>query len=210
MGALVAVKAIVVRTSDVKPQLVLATYTCEVCGCENYQEVSSKEFSPLVNCTSRKCKESKSNGKLTFHSGASKFVSYQELKIQETSDQLIEGSIPRTFQIQLYSDLVKQASPGDVVEIQGILLPNRREQLRNKSDIIFDAYIEAHKIVREKKKYVEFAITAKQLDEIESIRHQFTDYELFGRLANSIAPEIFGLETVKKALLLLMVGGVSK
>jgi DNA replication licensing factor MCM7 len=33
---------------------------------------------------------------------------------------------------------------------------------------------------------------------------------LFARLANSIAPEIFGLETVKKALLLLMVGGVTK
>jgi DNA replicative helicase MCM subunit Mcm2 (Cdc46/Mcm family) len=36
-----------------------------------------------------------------FHSSASKFISYQELKIQETSDQLIEGSIPRSFHVQL-------------------------------------------------------------------------------------------------------------
>lgn len=34
--------------------------------------------------------------------------------------------------------------------------------------------------------------------------------KLFTKLAKSIAPEIFGLENVKKALLLLMAGGVTK
>lgn len=188
MGSLIACNAIVVRTSDVKPMLVMATYTCEVCGCENYQSVTSKEFNPLVNCTSRKCKESKSNGKLTFNTGSSKFISQQELKIQETSEQLNEGSIPRTFHVQLFGELVKKASPGDVVEIQGILLPNRRDQMRHRTDIIFDAYIEAHKITREKKKYVGLNIGGAQLDEIEKIRYQLTDDELFTRLANSIAP----------------------
>ena len=33
---------------------------------------------------------------------------------------------------------------------------------------------------------------------------------MYDRLASSIAPEIFGHEDVKKALLLLMVGGVTK
>jgi DNA replication licensing factor MCM7 len=33
---------------------------------------------------------------------------------------------------------------------------------------------------------------------------------LFKRLAASIAPEIYGMEHVKKALLLLMAGGVTK
>lgn len=145
-----------------------------------------------------------------FQSSSSKFISYQELKIQETSDQLIEGSIPRTFHVQLLGELVKTASPGDVVEIQGILLPDKRNHMRHKADVIFDAYIEAHKIVREKKKYVEYNITASQLEEITSISGQYPDRELFTKLANSIAPEIFGLETVKKALLLLMIGGVSK
>lgn len=34
--------------------------------------------------------------------------------------------------------------------------------------------------------------------------------DVYDRLANSLAPEIFGHEDVKKALLLLMVGGVTK
>ena len=36
------------------------------------------------------------------------------------------------------------------------------------------------------------------------------DYQLYERLASSICPEIFGMDEVKKALLLLMVGGVTK
>lgn len=37
-----------------------------------------------------------------------------------------------------------------------------------------------------------------------------SDIHLYTRLANSICPEIFGMDEVKKALLLLMVGGVTK
>lgn len=33
---------------------------------------------------------------------------------------------------------------------------------------------------------------------------------MFSKLARSIAPELYGLENVKKALLLLMVGGITK
>lgn len=57
---------------------------------------------------------------------------------------------------------------------------------------------------------MEFALTGKQIDDINEIRYQSTDSELYSKLANSIAPEIFGMESVKKALLLLMVGGVGK
>ena len=34
--------------------------------------------------------------------------------------------------------------------------------------------------------------------------------QLYTRLASSICPEIFGMDEVKKALLLLMIGGVTK
>lgn len=32
MGCLVTIKAIVLRATEVKPELVVATYTCDVCG----------------------------------------------------------------------------------------------------------------------------------------------------------------------------------
>lgn len=36
IGALVIVKAIVVRASEVKPEIAVATFACDICGCENY------------------------------------------------------------------------------------------------------------------------------------------------------------------------------
>ena len=41
IGHLVKVKGMVTRASDVKPQITVCTYTCEVCGSEIFQDVSS-------------------------------------------------------------------------------------------------------------------------------------------------------------------------
>ena len=62
--------------------MVTATYSCDACGSENYQNVYGRDFTPLTDCTSKRCKDNKMNGKLTFISGSSKFNAFQELKIQ--------------------------------------------------------------------------------------------------------------------------------
>jgi DNA replication licensing factor MCM7 len=51
----VVVKAIVVRVSEIKPQIVVATYACDICGCENYLEVVDNNYKPLDKCMSKKC-----------------------------------------------------------------------------------------------------------------------------------------------------------
>lgn len=40
IGKLVSVKGIVTRATEVKPMMVVATYTCDTCGNETYQPVS--------------------------------------------------------------------------------------------------------------------------------------------------------------------------
>lgn len=47
------------------------------------------------------------------------------------------------------------------------------------------------------------ALTEEELAEL-------ADDDLYGRMARSLAPEIYGHEDVKKALLLLLVGGVDR
>lgn len=39
VGKLVTVRGIVTRVSEVKPRMVVATYTCDQCGAETYQPV---------------------------------------------------------------------------------------------------------------------------------------------------------------------------
>jgi len=39
MGKLVTVRGVVTRSTEVKPMMVVATYTCDQCGAETYQPV---------------------------------------------------------------------------------------------------------------------------------------------------------------------------
>ena len=97
------------------------------------------------------------NGKLSFLSGHSKFKCYQQLRIQETPDQLKQGKIQRNFSIKVRGHLVKQATPGDVIMVQGILLPRKKTDYN--ADLAFTLHLVASKIVRQKKKYVEMNLS---------------------------------------------------
>ena len=123
LGSLVTVKAMVVRVSDVRPLITVATYSCDACGFENYQLVLGKIFTPLTECTSTKCVQNKVRGKLTFNPSSSKFVPHQELKIQELTDQLPKGAIPRAFTVEVRGDTnIRQCTPGDQITLQGYRL----------------------------------------------------------------------------------------
>lgn len=86
IGNLVNFKGIVTRASDIKPSAEVVTYSCESCGYEAYQTITGREFNPLIDCPSKKCRENKVKGNLFMQNRGSKFSCYQELKIQEPAD----------------------------------------------------------------------------------------------------------------------------
>lgn len=61
-------------------------------------------------------------------------------------------------------------------------------------------------------------VCLNNVDTVDDSNAELTDEELgllmqddfYNKLASSLAPEIYGLEDVKKALLLLLVGGTDK
>jgi DNA replication licensing factor MCM7 len=205
IGSLVNVRAIVVRITEVKPLIQVACYVCESCGCEIYQSVQRRIYTPTIECPSNICKTNNSKGKVTPNFAVSKFTPYQELKIQETSDQTPQGSIPRSFTVQCRGALTRQCTPGDIINLSGIYLPKINDsQVMFKDALVHDTYIEACKIVQEKKKYCELYLSNETIDEVQQESRLDSTYR---KLAISICPEIFGLENVKKALLLQMVSG---
>ena len=76
IGALVCVRGIVTRCSDVKPAMQVAVYACEACGNEVYQVVHGKEFTPLSQCPSQKCEKNQVKGNLNLQIKQSKFVAF--------------------------------------------------------------------------------------------------------------------------------------
>merc|ERR1719158_447792 len=91
VGSLVQMQVLVVRVSPVKPKLEIATYHCEECEAEIFQEVDNETYTPLIECQSAKCKENQKMGKVQMRIRCSKFVRYQEVKVQEMSEHVPEG-----------------------------------------------------------------------------------------------------------------------
>ena len=76
-----------------------------------------------------------------------------------------------------------------------------------RAGLLTDTYLECHYIQQQKKQYNEMETSPAILAAIEHLKR---DPALYTKLAASIAPEIYGHEDVKKTLLLLLVGGVTK
>ncbi|CAJ2501234.1 Uu.00g040870.m01.CDS01 [Anthostomella pinea] len=208
LGHLITIRGIATRVSDVKPIVQVGAYTCDRCGCEIFQPVADRSYSPLTNCPSEECKQNQSKGQLFQSSRASKFLPFQEVKVQEMAEQVPIGQIPRTLTVMCYGSAVRQINPGDVVDVSGIFLPTPYTGFKAmRAGLLTDTYIEAHHIVQHKKAYEEMVIDEKLLRRIGTFSQSGAVYEM---LAKSIAPEIFGHLDVKKALLLLLVGGVTK
>lgn len=68
---------------SIQPMMVVATYTCDRCGAETYQPVNSLHFLPVSDCPSEDCRVNKAGGRLHLQTRGSKFVKFQEIKIQE-------------------------------------------------------------------------------------------------------------------------------
>uniref|UniRef100_H2Z691 DNA replication licensing factor MCM7 n=1 Tax=Ciona savignyi TaxID=51511 RepID=H2Z691_CIOSA len=180
IGKLSTVRGIVIRATDIKPMMCVATYTCDRCGGETYQPISSPTFMPLIVCPSEDCQTNRSGGRLCLQNRGSKFIKFQEIKIQEHSDMVPVGNIPRSLTIYCRGETTGQASAGDHISITGVFLPMLKIGFRQmQQGLLTDSYMEAYD-------------------------------DFYDKLANSIAPEIYGHEDIKKALLLLLVGGVDR
>lgn len=110
--------------------------------------------------------------------------------------------------IHVHGSLTRQMNPGDIVHLGGIFLPipyTGYQAIR--AGLLTDTFLEANHIHQLKKQYSEMELTPNIIREIDQLS---TDPQLYGKLAQSIAPEIYGHLDVKKALLLLLVGGVTK
>lgn len=208
LGALVAINAIVVRTTDVKPFIKVACYACDTCGYETYQIINSKVYMPLVDCPSKVCKDNQTRGKMYQQTRLSKFLSIQEIRIQEPTDQVPVGHVPRSITVIALGGCTKQCAPGDSITIHGIYLPNVSTGRTNYNRIAHETYIEAFRITKHKLSYKDTSISDDMISLITRQKEKTPD--IYSALAKSIAPAIYGMEDIKKALLLLLVGGVDK
>jgi len=201
LGTLVSVSGIISKTSLVQPKMEIAQYECKACLGSTMQMVEGDSFTPLKECNTPTCETNKTAA-LELDISRSKFIAFQECKIQENADEVPTGSVPRSMTLHITGDLCRKVVQGDFVTISGTY---NIMKLAGPSFIGTQSiqFLLAHSITKHKQGYKDTEDDA--MDEQISAMREVPD--LYGRLADSIAPEIFGLHDVKKALLLALIGG---
>ena len=99
------------------------------------------------------------------------------------------------------------------MQVTGVYMPSPYHGFRARlaGGLTHDTHIEAYKIVKDKQNFREFMLSDEMMGKVNEIKNETSnEQELFHRLSQSICPEIYGMEEIKQALLLLMVGGVTK
>ena len=112
---LIAIKGIVIRTSEVVPEMKEATFKCSKC---HHTEPKYLERGRIIEPDF--CDKCKSRGSFELIHNQCLFSDKQHVKLQETLESVPEGETPQTLNICCYEDLVDYVKPGDRVEVIGI------------------------------------------------------------------------------------------
>jgi DNA replication licensing factor MCM4 len=162
---LICLKGIVIRCSDLMPDMMSAIYRCSMENCKHEVEVSLNHWTIEEPTRCERCGASHS---FEIIHNECKFADRQILKLQETPELVPEGETPQNVVIYTFDDLVDIVRPGDRVEITGIYkaAPHRPLSRLKMCNSVYRTYIDAIAISSENKARMEDP--AEDLDQILS------------------------------------------
>ncbi len=205
IGRLVMVEGIIVRATPVQPQVMRAAFKCKRCETPSYSEQSGPFLKAPLRCTNPTCQ---SKGPFDFLQEESTFVDYQQVRIQERPEDLPPGQLPRTLNVKLISrDLVDKARPGDHVAITGIVRAEAPVFPAAGKLRVFRLHLDANFLDIESKEPETGLISPEEEKKILELAR---DPWVHRNIMRSIAPSIYGYETIKEAIMYIVFGGVPK
>ncbi|GAM24348.1 hypothetical protein SAMD00019534_075230 [Acytostelium subglobosum LB1] len=204
---LICVDGIVTKCSLVRPKVVKSVHFCEVTKQTLERSYSDATTDDNIPTTASYPTKDKQGNPLLTEFGYCEYKDSQCITIQEMPECAPAGQLPRSIDILVDNDLVDQVKPGDRVQVVGIYRaipitpPGTRQAPRFRTVVIGNS-------IRKLSREAEGPDVGS--NDIQNIRRLASEPGIFDLLASSMAPSIFGHEYIKKALLLLMLGGVEK
>ncbi|SGZ39065.1 related to DNA replication licensing factor MCM3 [Hanseniaspora guilliermondii] len=160
--------------------------------------------------------------KLVTEFGFSEYRDHQRLTLQEMPEQSPAGQLPRQLEIIIDDpDLVDLVKCGDRVAIVGVFKSAGGGGLNDRKGVVglqgFKTFLLANSIWPLKTRSTGIqsseSITEQDVEKIAKLSkfNQFIKNDnLFNLLSRSLAPSIYGHDHIKKAILLMLLGGVEK
>jgi replicative DNA helicase Mcm len=203
LSKLMFIEGIVRQKSDVRPQVTSARFECPSCGnVITVLQLEAKFKEPTRCGCGRKGK---------FRLLSKELVDAQKIVLEESPEEL-DGGQPKRMDVFLKNDLVsplsdKRTNPGTKIcvvgELKEVPIPSRDGGQLIRYDLMIDA--NHSKSIEED--YLEINISDDEKKEIQELAR---NPKIFDMLRESLAPSIYGHDTVKEAIVLQLLGGVLK
>lgn len=119
IGQLLSISGTVTRTSEVRPELSVATFVCEACRAVIPNVEQTFRYTEPTQCPNATC-NNRQAWQLDIRQ--STFVDWQKVRIQENSSEIPTGSMPRTMDVILRGEIVDRAKAGEKCIFTGALI----------------------------------------------------------------------------------------
>lgn len=210
LNHMVSIEGIVTRTSLIRPKVVKSVHYNEKKNIFHYREYRDQTMTNGQTTSSVYPQEDDEGNPLLTEYGFCTYRDHQTISIQEMPERAPAGQLPRGVDVILDDDLVDKVKPGDRIQMVGIFrtLGNRNT---NHNSALFKTVLLANHIVLLSSKASGGVATATITDtDIRNINKIAKKKNLFQLLSQSLAPSIFGHDYIKKAILLMLLGGMEK
>ena len=200
----ISTKAMIKNMTDVRVDLKQASYICRECGTQNIVNIADPNQSETIPAYCRNPDCAGTSKSMFLDKDTSIYRNYKLLKLEEPLE-LRSGGSTREFKAIVLDYL---ASPfhnlkvGDVVNVCGTFKIEPRKA-KGRSDG-YEFIIHVHNITLVDDIFEDSRISEEDVAEIIELSKQDNIFEL---LCNSIAPEVYGYETIKKGLILQLFEG---
>ena len=121
IGHLTSVRGTVTRSSEVRPELLEGVFRCNKCGLLSSPIVQQYHYTRPTLCRNPRCRN-RSPMEFVLEIQESQFSDWQKLRVQETSDEIPPGSMPRSMDVIVRNEMVERAKAGDACVFTGSLV----------------------------------------------------------------------------------------
>jgi DNA replication licensing factor MCM3 len=208
LSHMVCLDGIVTSCSLVRPKLLKSVHYSESMKTflvKEYWDATMLNGMQLPGSTSYPT-EGDDKQKLTSEFGLSQYRDYQTISIQEMPEKAPAGQLPRSIDVIVDDDLVDKVKPGDRAQIVGVY-KSLATAYNGQVPSTFRAVMVANNVRQLNRDAVAPQLSSADIQQIRSLSRRSDIFELISR---SLAPSIYGHEYVKKAVALMLLGGVER